>query len=166
MAISSTNSINPDDLVAALRAYREQIPDYTQEAGLNGLASAANLHRDFVDAGINAIGASAALQQALNTTADACVQASAEATRWSAVEDELAALLTGVRKANLVRRHRLGIKVLQAYQVTKQLVRTDEGDNLRPHLAEMRRNNRAGRRTKTPQAPQAPHAGGSQKNAE
>jgi hypothetical protein len=150
---NSSNSINPEELVAALRAYRQQIPEYTQENGLTGLNAAANLNRDFIEAGVNAIGAAETLQHALNTTPAECLQESSDSARWSAVEDELTALLIGVRNANLVRRHRLGIKVLQAYQVSKQLARTEAGADLRPHVGEMRRHLRGGRRKKAGQTP-------------
>jgi hypothetical protein len=148
----STNSINPEELVEALRAYRQQIPDFTTESGLNRLGSISKLDRDFIDAAVNAIGLSDTLQQAVKTTPEQCMQEATDGARWSAVEDELAALLSGVQKANLVRRHRLGLKVLQAYQITKQLVRTEAGADLVPHLAEMRRHNRLGlRRIKSKQ---------------
>ncbi|HEX9981981.1 MAG TPA: hypothetical protein VGF69_01835, partial [Thermoanaerobaculia bacterium] len=39
-------------------------------------------------------------------------------------EDELRTLLEGVSAANLIRRHRLGVTVLQAYSISRQLVRT------------------------------------------
>jgi len=74
--------------------------------------------------------------------------------RWTPVEDELRAMLSGVSSANLTRRHILGRAALLTYGVSKRLVKLPEHADLLPHLAEMRRTNRSGRRRKSAGQPQ------------
>src|SRR4029078_11473471 len=69
-----------------------------------------------------------------------------EITRWTAVEDELKAMLKGVSAANLIRRHRLGLAALQAYNISQQLVRHPDHADLLPHVEGMKRLNKFGRR--------------------
>jgi hypothetical protein len=149
--------ITPEDVLAQLRALRAQIPDYTQAPAYSPaiLRAVSNLDAEFVDASTAAIGASQQLQGVVGATPEVCVAESGEASRWAQVEDELGAMFSGVRNANLARKHRIGLRALQAYQVSKQLVRLNEHSDLRPHLAEMRKHNRfgKGRRNAGQQAP-------------
>ena len=69
--------------------------------------------------------------------------------RWSAVEDELRAMLQGVAAANLSRRHRVGLITLQTYSISRQLVRNKAHADLLPHVDGMRR------LTSSPQTPDA-----------
>jgi hypothetical protein len=146
--INVIDPITPEVLVAELRAYRERIPEYTQLTTLSSKilrsAAAANIH--FVHASISAVGTSSYVQGALGTSDDMLWKDADESARWTAVEDELRALLQGVAAANLVRRHRLGLTALQVYSISRQLVRKPEHSNLLPHVAEMRRQNRYGRK--------------------
>jgi hypothetical protein len=139
--------ITPEDVLAQLRALRAQIPDYTQSPAYPPaiLRAVSNLDPQFVDASTAAIGSSAQLQNLVGATPDVCVTESGDASRWAQVEDELDAMFRGVRNANLARKHRIGVRALQAYQVSKQLVRLNEHSDLRPHLAEMRKHNRFGK---------------------
>lgn len=134
-------AITPEDLVAQLRAYRERIPDYGQ---LTTTASrqrhrVAFLKTGFVVASINAAGASDTVQSALGQTPAEMQQQQSEIVRWTAVEDELRAMLKGVVAANLVRRHRLGTAALQTYSISRNLVRQPEHADLLPHVQEMQR---------------------------
>jgi hypothetical protein len=72
-------------------------------------------------------------------------QAATEVQQWTVVEDELRAMLKGVAAANLTRRHRIGRAALQAYGITRMLVRDPDNADLLPHFAEMKRLNRFGR---------------------
>src|SRR5258708_7689077 len=106
-AAQDTAAGTPDAIVQQLRTIRAQIPEYTQLAipDAQAIHRAAYLNADFVDAAINAVGASDVIQAAVGVT-DAGLRAqNEEAGRWSAVEDELRAMLKGVAGANLVRRH-------------------------------------------------------------
>jgi hypothetical protein len=140
--------ITPEVLVAALRAYRERIPDYTQLTTLSAkiLRSAAATNIHFVHASINAVGTSSYVQGALGTTDETLWKDADDSARWTVVEDELRALLQGVAAGNLIRRHRLGLTALQVYSISRQLVRKPEHSNLLPHVAEMKRQNRFGRK--------------------
>lgn len=151
--------LTPEALVAQLRAYREQIPEYTQLTQVSSkvlrAAAAANIH--FIHASINAVGTSLSVQNALSTNEGTLWQEASDSARWTAVEDELRALLKGVAAANLTRRHRLGLTALQVYSISRQLVRKEEHSDLLPHVAEMRRHNRFGRkRRESPEAAPQP----------
>jgi ABC-type uncharacterized transport system permease subunit len=147
MADNTTNSITPEEALAQLRALRAQIPNYTQVPAYPAaiLRAVAVVDPQFVDATTGAIGASQQLQDLVGATPEQCVAEAGEASRWAQVEDELEATLKGVRNANLGRKHRIGVRALQTYQVTKQLVRMNEHADLQPHLAEMRKHNRFGK---------------------
>lgn len=165
MAETNDTQLTPEAVVEQLRVLRAQIPEYSQltNADAATLRRAANVNGNFVQATINAIGASPAVQTVLGRTPDVLRQEADEAARWTAVEDELRAMLKGVIAANLTRRHRLGLTSLQAYSITRQLVRQPEHADLLPHVQEMKRLNRIGRRRarpsttlKAPSTPQSP----------
>ena len=63
-------------------------------------------------------------------------------------------MLEGVSAAILARRYRIGLATLQAYSIARQLVRKKENADLLPHVENMRRTNRFGR--KRPVASAAP----------
>jgi hypothetical protein len=68
-----------------------------------------------------------------------------DAGRWTAVEDELRAMLKGMAAANLIRRHRIGLAALQTYNISRQLIRQKEHADLLPHVQGMRRLSNFGR---------------------
>jgi hypothetical protein len=135
-------------MVEQLRAMRVQIPDFSHLTSTSRMAAhvAANVDDRFAQAAFNAVGASNEMQTALRATPEALMAEKQESARWSAVEDELRAMLEGVATANLNRRYRLGLTALQAYSISRQLVRQPEHAYLLPHVQEMRRHNRFGRR--------------------
>ena len=97
------------------------------------------------------------METALGTTSETLRQEKDTVARWTAAEDELRAMLKGVAAMNLIRRHRLGLKALQVYSISQQLVRESEHSYLLPHVSEMKRLNRFGRRRKTtPSEPETP----------
>jgi hypothetical protein len=148
--------VKPESVVEQLRALRQQIPSYSQltTAETQSLRAVAGADPAFVHASINAIGASPGVEAAIGITSDALRLETDEAVRWSAVEDELRAMLKGVIAANLTRRHRIGTFALQAYGISRMLVRRAENADLLPHLAEMKRLNRFGRgKVKVPEEP-------------
>jgi hypothetical protein len=139
--------LQPELLVEQLRALRQQIPEYTQLtlAEAQTLKGPATADPGFVNAAISTIGASAVVLSAVGITPEAMQQAATEVQQWTVVEDELRAMLKGVAAANLTRRHRIGRAALQAYGVTRMLVRNPDNADLLPHFAEMKRLNRFGR---------------------
>jgi hypothetical protein len=157
-------SITAEDLLAQLRVLRDRIPEYAQKsaAEVQALAAASAVDPAFANASVNAIGASPALQTALEITPAECQQISSDAARWSAIEDELRAMHQGVKNANLTRRHRVGVVALQAYSMTRQLLRNPKHADLGPHYAEMKRHNRFGKKqivTQQQPTPPATNAG-------
>jgi len=146
----------PEAVLQQLRALRPQIPDYQQlpvpEA--RTLRGPANVHPDFAQAAINAVGASARVEVTVGQSAEELQTIAETCARWTPVEDELRAMLGGVSSANLTRRHTLGQAALLTYAVSKKLVKLPEHADLLPHLAQMRRTNRSGRRRKSAGQPQ------------
>jgi len=142
--------LTPEAVVEQLRVLRQQIPNYSQLTTVSSqrLRAAAAAEGPFLQASINAIGASPIVRTAVGRTPDELRVEADEASRWTAVEDELRAMLKGVVAANLMRRHRLGLTALQTYNISRQLVRKEEHADLLPHVAEMQRLNRFGRRRK------------------
>jgi hypothetical protein len=148
--------ITPEAMVDQLRTLREQIPEYVQlpVPQMRSLQSVANIHPEFAQAAINAIGASPRVEGVVGQTSEELQGDAEAAARWSKVEDELAGMLKGVALANLTRRNRVGKAALLAYVVSKRLVSSPEHADLLPHLAEMRRTIRLGRPRKSKQQPQ------------
>jgi hypothetical protein len=150
--------ITPEELVETLRALRQRIPWYVQLpiADAKSVRAVANLDPQFKLSAINAVGASQLVTQAVGLTADELRQMNDDADRWSAAADELRAMLQGVIAAILTRRHRVGLASLQTYKITGQLVRHEDHADLLPHLHEMKRLNRFGRRRRKASAEPAP----------
>jgi len=154
--------LTPEQIVEQLRVLRQHVPDFgplsVPEA--TALRTTAKIHPEFALASINTIGASATIAQAVDHDAPSLITERIEADRWSAVEDELRTMLKGVSAAILARRYRIGLASLQAYSIARQLVRKKENADLLPHVENMRRTNRLGRRkpatTAAPQAPSSP----------
>jgi hypothetical protein len=150
-------AMTPDVMVAQLRAMREHVPEYTQLAipDARAIRRVAHVNQELVQAAINSLGASDGVQNLLGVTAAEVQHETEDAARWTAVEDELRAMLSGVAAANLIRRHRIGLVTLQTYNICSQLVRKKEHANLMPHVETMKRLNKFGRkRAKTPPQPE------------
>ena len=149
--------MTPEAMLEQLRAMRPQIPDYVQLAVAEAQSRqvVANLNPDFAQAAINAVGASPKVEGVVGHSAEELQLIAETCARWTPVEDELRAMLSGVASANLTRRHTLGLAALLTYSVSKKLVKQPEHADLLPHLAQMRRTNRLGRSRKSV-APQAP----------
>jgi len=158
-----TQPITSEELVETLRALRQRIPEYLQLPipDAKSARALASLDPQFRQAAFNAVGASDLVAKAIGLTADELRRINEDADRWSAAADELRALLQGVVTAILTRRHRVGLASLQTYSITRQLVRHEVHADLLPHLHEMKRLNRFGRRrrkasTEPAPAPQPP----------
>jgi hypothetical protein len=147
--------ISPDDLISQLRVLRDQIPNYQHLPVLDAksIRRVAHVDVDFMQASFNAIGASNPVEAAVQESADELRQELDVAGRWTQVADELRSMLQGVEGANLDRRHRLGLVALLAYSISRALVRKKENSALLPHVAEMKRLNKFGRKRKTAATP-------------
>jgi hypothetical protein len=158
-AVSETNAaaaagdpvMTPESIVEQLRVLRQQIPEFVQlpTADARAIQPAANVHPEFAQAAINAIGASPVALSVVGRTAEELQQEAETTARWSKVEDELRSMLRGVTLANLTRRNRLGEAALLTYAVSKSLVRSPAHAALLPHVAVMRKANRFGRKHRT-----------------
>src|SRR5213075_1112742 len=140
--------LTPEEVVAQLRTMRDRIPDFTQlpTSTSRSLVPVGSLTREFTLKSIHITGASQVVQDFVGTAPEAMLQNTSDDDRWSAVEEELRAMLKGVIAANLARRHRLGSAALLAYGISQQLVRKPEHANLIPHVEELKRLKRLGRR--------------------
>jgi hypothetical protein len=154
-------AMSPEDVVAQLRNLRQHIGEMTPLTKLQrrGLTHA-TLPNSVVQASINALGASADLQQVLGHPADDVRQMAEDANRWTAVEDELRGMLKGIAGTNLIRRQRVGLLSVQAYVMSQQLARDPNNASLLPHVQEIKRLRALGRRkkpaTSAPQPSPAP----------
>jgi hypothetical protein len=157
-ATAEIQPITPEELIETVRALRLRIPDFGQMSVVDARAvrTSASLYAPFKEAAIAAVGASEPVTAAVGLSAEELHKLNDEAGRWSAAEDELKALTQGVAAANLRRRHRVGLAALQAYSITRQLVRHADHSDLLPHLDAMKQTSRFGkkRRATTPTTPE------------
>jgi hypothetical protein len=146
------SQLSPEDIIERLRELKEHIPEYlplrTDQA--MAMRRVANLDPDFIVSTVSATGESGAVQSALNRTPQSMHKDISDAARWSAVEQELLSMHSGVAGGNMVRRHRIGLTALQVYAVARQLVRGANHDSLIPHVENMRRLNTIGKGKRKP----------------
>lgn len=156
----SLQLLTPEEVLEQLRALSQRIPLYgpLSSKDVQSINRVAHVDRQFVEATINTLGASAAMQNALGVDADELRADLDLAARWGAVEDELLKLLKGVRSGNLTRRHHLGMAALQTYRISQQLARSSDHTELLPHIETMRRLNKFGRVRRKPFEPAPPAA--------
>ncbi len=150
----------PEAVVDALRAVRALIGNVTpltpaQRKTLRDQMRASN---PVVQASINVIGALDNVAQAVGQPASEVRQMDDESNRWTAVEDELRALLNGVSGANLIRRHRVARVAAQAAGIGSQLARNPANAMLVPHLQEIKRLKSFARRKKPAPATDTPQS--------
>jgi len=159
-AAQAEASTTPDALVAQIRAMRALVPEYAQipaQERRKMFMVAKNTDPEFVQASINGMTASPAMEQGVAQTAVEMRADTVAANSWMAVEAEARAFLEGVVTANLVRRYRIGKNALVAYGLAKRLVRQKEHAELLPHLEAMKQFNRFGiRKRKAAETPAAP----------
>jgi hypothetical protein len=152
----------PEQLVEQLRAMRSTIPDVAPltSAQRKTLRDRAKVSTEVLQAQVNTLGSSALIEEAVGLPSAGVRQTMDEATRWSAVEDEVKALLNGIAGANLIRRQKLAFVAGQAYRVAASLASDPGHAEVVPHVAEVRRLKRLARRKKaSPQGDTPPPAG-------
>ncbi|HJQ40293.1 MAG TPA: hypothetical protein VKB93_24375 [Thermoanaerobaculia bacterium] len=148
-AATDTPMLTPEQLVEQLRVLRQQIPEFVQLADpreIKQFRRLATVQIDFAREGIGVVGASPVVQEAIGNTAEDLHHAEDEIARWTVAESELRSMLRGVAAANLVRRHRIGLAGVQAYNVSRQLVRQEEHAHRLPHVQRMSQVRKFGRR--------------------
>jgi hypothetical protein len=132
----------PEDVLEQVRILGERIPELVQlpnDRAMQKMRRKSKLNPEFAHKAISAIGASATVQSAIGNTPEELLQAEEEATAWGLVEEALSRLLRGVAAGNVVRRERLAHAALQAYNVSKQLVKQEDHGDLLSHVERMKR---------------------------
>lgn len=148
--------MSADDMIDALRKLEAFIPDYSHLTNdeIIALRRAATLDPDWVTHAVNAVGASTTVQTILNETDEGLRDEITDITRWETVEMQLKVMHKGVHAANLVRRHRIGLKMLQAYGIIRQLIRQPEHRvDLQTHFGILQEMNKTGPRKKKTDEP-------------
>ena len=151
-------TLTPEEVLEQLRATRARIGEVTpltpeQRRLLHNRVRASNA---VLQASINVIGAMDSISVAVGQPADDVRQMHEEANRWTAVEDELKTMLSGVTGANLIRRQRVTLVAAQAVGIGVQLARNPANAVLLPHVQEVRRLRSFARRKKAAPAPDSP----------
>jgi len=106
---------------------------------------------DILQSSINIIGVADVVSQAVGMPADQVRQMCDESNRWTAVADELRALLNGVEGANLVRQQRLAEIANRAYAIGTSLAGDPAYVELLSHVQETKRLKKLARRKKSAQ---------------
>jgi hypothetical protein len=148
------NVMTPEDAVRELRALQDRMPLPEPAGPVSMRNRLSHVDADFIQAAVNATGASENVQNALGRTTEEIRQEIDVAARWSAVTDELRGLLRRMIEANVVRRQKIGLTALQTYKICQQLARDEVHSRLSTHIAEMRRLNKFGRRRRGAKAPE------------
>ena len=154
---TNTTPMTPEELVALLRAIHQRITVPDQPPAPASLRRRlGHVHPDFINAAINAAGASETVQSGLGRTDEDLRQEIANTARWTAGADEALGLYKTISAVIAVRRQRTGLAALQTYQFCRQLARDERhAARLGAHIAEMRRLNRFGRRRSKPAPPES-----------
>jgi len=149
-------ALEPAAIVAQLRALRLQMGEVTPLTPdqRNFVRARARVSNSIMQASINVIDAKDIIAQGVGQPAGEVRDLYEESNRWTAVEDELRMLLSGVSGANLVRRQRLAFIVGQAYKLGTSLSLDPANAILVPHVREIRRLKSVERRKKPAPAPE------------
>lgn len=151
--------LDPEALVEQLRSLRSQMEEVTPLTPAQKRSLRGQMRRQsdaIVASSINMIGALDNVALAIGQKPDDVRQLQLEWNRWTAVADELRALLNGVEGANLVRRQQLALISAQAYSIGAQLARDPAHAVLVPHVQEVKRLKRFSNRKKAAEDPKSP----------
>ena len=153
MAADDETTIRASEILDAIRKLQARVPGFQHLTNdqVISIRKVSALHPDWVSRAVSILDASPAMASAVGTTHDALVAEITESAEWSAVETELKVLLKGVAAANLLRRHRIGLKALQIYGISRQLIRQPEHSDLRPFVEQLQQMNKLGKRKKKDQ---------------
>ena len=155
MVDGDDSPLTAEELLGILKRLPARIPEFRHLTNdeIIALRKASTVDPDWVLHAASTAGASTHLQLAVGSTPEEIREEIEQVSRWSGVETELRSLLQGVSAANLIRRHRIGLKALQIYGIARQLVRHPEHANLRTFVARHQQMNKLGKR-KTKQPPE------------
>lgn len=150
--------ITPEAIVDQLRTLREQIN--TELSPLTMVQRRELKQRgrkqsnDVLQSSINIMGAADVVSQAVGVPPEEARQMCDDSNRWTAVADELRALLNGVEGGILIRQRRLADIANRAYTIGSSLAGDPANAALVPHVEETKRLRKLARRKKAP--PQNP----------
>lgn len=158
MSTSEETPLTPEAVVEQLRATRARIGEVAPLTAVErqSLRNRTRLSNAVLLASINVIGALDVVAQAVGQPADSVRELYDESNRWTAVEDELRGMLSGVSGANLIRRQRLAFLAAQAYNIGTRLARDPAYAVLLPHVEEIKRLKSFKRRRKAAPAQSEP----------
>lgn len=154
-----TPKLDPEAIVEQIKSLRSQMEAVTPLTPAQKRLLRGQMKRQsdaIVASSINMIGALDNVALAIGQKPDDVRRLQVDWNRWTAVADELRALLNGVEGANLVRRQRLALVSAQAYSIGTQLARDPANSVLVPHVQEVKRLKRFSNRKKTAADPQTP----------
>lgn len=165
---TTTNETTPNQtyrdgaqtLVEQIRAFRQQIPKLqVPEPGRTrrNLASAASVPPEFIELASVTVRNSAALVRA-GADPEQSRDLMSYAEAYGPVADELESLAYFVRHSVAAAKNQAGSNALTTYALAQRLARRPETADLAPHVADMRRLLKRGRKAKaeSPQTPPAP----------
>lgn len=145
--------ITPESVFEQLRTLRQEIDaelaPLTQNQRRGIKQRGRRQSNEVLQSSINIIGVADLIEQAVGVPADQVRQMCDESNRWTAVADELRALLNGVEGANLVRQQKLADIAKRAYTIGSSLAGDPANDALVPHVEETKRLRKLARRKKT-----------------
>jgi len=148
-------NLDPEAVLAQLRALQAQMGEVaplTKEQ-YQLLKKRIRFHSPrVIEASINVLGVIDNVPQAIGQPLDQVRRLQDDQLRWDAVAEEARAFLTGIERANLLRRLRLMLIGTQAYTIGVQLARDPAQAALVPHVEEIRRMKGISRRKKAAQA--------------
>src|SRR5689334_8090334 len=145
-------------LIAQIRAFRKQIPKLRiPEPGKTrrNLSSAASVPPEFIELTLVTVHNNAALARA-GADPDQSRDLMAYAEAYSPVADELESLAYFVRHSADAARNTAGSDALTSYALAQRLARRPETADLAPHVANLRRLLKRGRKPKTETPGSAP----------
>jgi hypothetical protein len=144
--------LTPEQVIEQLRIMRQQIPNFVQLPNNRETDAMRRLSRaislEFAHEATNAVGVSSVVEGAVGNTAEGMYQDKDIAGRWAAAENEMRSVLRGLSSTNLVMRQRLCRDALQAFNISRELVKQPEHAHLLSHVEAMRRLKRSRRRVK------------------
>ena len=150
--------LTPEAVVEQLRVLREQLKDdlapLTKKQRRNLSDRGRRQPNTVVQSSISIIGAADLMEQAVGMPAAEVRRICDDSNRWTAVADELRALLNGVEGANIVRQQKLAEIAARAYTIGASLASDPSNVALVPHVEETKRLRKLARRKKP--APQNP----------
>ncbi|HVE72343.1 MAG TPA: hypothetical protein VNI54_13320 [Thermoanaerobaculia bacterium] len=133
----------PDMLVHGLRYLQERIPEFTQLSAQEkrSHARAANLDPEFIESGLHAASVWRDTQLFVKRSGKELRQDHEEIARWDEVIREFRAITDGIEAANVKRKHRLGMAILQIYRMLGVYFRRSlpQDAYMRPYYENMRR---------------------------